>query len=94
MFKALKDGDVNTIKQYLGGDALEKNRTLLEENANYPKFLRNYYRHADFRIEKVEKKDDADIVIGVKTFFPDGQTSAFNLQLQKIKDAWLIVDDY
>ena len=89
MFKALKDGDVNTIKQYLGGDELEKNRTLLEENANYHEFLRNYYRGADFQIEKVEK-DDADIVIGVRVFFPDGQMGAFNLQLQKTKDVWLI----
>lgn len=89
MFKALKDGDVNTIKQCLGGDVFEKNRTLLEENANYHEFLRNYYRGADFQIEKVGK-DDADIVIGVRVFFPDGQTRAFDLQLQKIKDAWLI----
>lgn len=90
MFKALKNGDINTIKQYLSGDELEKNRILLEENANYPEFLRNYYRGADFQIEKVEKKDDADIIIGVRVFFPDGQTGAFDLQLQKIKDAWLI----
>lgn len=92
MFKALKDGDVNTIKQYLNGDELENYRTLLEKNANYPEFLRNYYKGADFQIEKVEK-DGADIVIGVRVFFPDGQTGAFDLQLQKIKDVWLITSN-
>ena len=38
--EALKNGDVSLIKQYIAGDMYESRRILLEQNKEYPEFLR------------------------------------------------------
>ena len=42
--EALKNGDVSLIKQYIAGDMYESRRILLEQNKEYPEFLRKYYQ--------------------------------------------------
>jgi len=49
--QALKGGDVETIKDSITGELLEKRSVLLEENENYSEFLRTYYQGAVFEIK-------------------------------------------
>jgi hypothetical protein len=84
LFTALKNGDVNTIKQYISGDMYSKNKILLEENKEYPAFLRNFYRGAKFQVENVEQID-ANLIVNVVIEFPNGDRSRTKLLLQTAK---------
>ena len=46
--QALKSGDVEEIKNLLGGRLYEKRRVLLEENTEYSDWLKQYYAGASF----------------------------------------------
>jgi hypothetical protein len=47
---ASKNGDVDTMLSLIDGPYLRRSRNLLENNTNYPEFLRDYYTEATFRI--------------------------------------------
>jgi len=47
---ASKNGDVQTIKSLIDGPYLQKSINLLENNKNYPEFLRDYYADVAFQI--------------------------------------------
>lgn len=70
-FKAMKKGDIDTIKKYISGDLYEKSRILLEQNKDYPKFLRNYYKNATFNVKHVEKIND-EIFVEIEIIFENG----------------------
>jgi ABC-type transporter MlaC component len=72
-FQALKNGDVETIKASITGDMYKKRKVLLEQNKNYPEFLKNVYKGAQFRIKDVSIKDN-DAVVSVEVIFPDRKT--------------------
>jgi len=81
-FKALENGDVNEIRQYLSADMYNEYRTLLEENKEYPQFLRNYYRGAKFSMidaSEVDGEVEVDIIIE----FPNGSQSINKLRVSK-----------
>lgn len=69
---ALKKGDVDLIKHIIAGEIYEKKRVLLEENEEYPEFLRNYYHDVEFYIEKTAESGDY-IVVHVLIEFSNGE---------------------
>lgn len=90
LFRALKRGDVDTIKKYISEEMYNEYKVLLEENKDYPDFLRNFYRGAKFRRNKIVQVNNnivADIVIKYK----NGESNLTKLQLKKGKDqVWKI----
>lgn len=83
-FRSLKDGDINAIKRYISSDMYKKNKRLLEQNRDYPKFLRDYYQGAKFRTERA-KKIDGDVVVDVVIEFPNGSRIQNILRLSEEK---------
>lgn len=95
-FHALKKGDVGAIKGYLAGDMYEKNKVLLEQNEEYPNFLKNFYHGAVFQVKKVVKAKEI-IFVDVMVTFPGGYQSGAKLQLEERKsgkkaDTWEITN--
>ena len=97
---ALKNGDVDLIKHYIAGEIYENKRVLLENNEEYPEFLRSYYQDVEFYIEKVVESVDY-IEVHVVIEFSNGDE--INAKLCLIKDmnkvsgplegaAWKIVE--
>ena len=96
-FEALKTGNVSEIKKHMSESLYEKNRVLLEDNADYPDFLRSYYRDVHFRVVKAETGiADDDIFVHVAFKFSDGSNSVNELKISKRKqdgqqsDTWVI----
>jgi hypothetical protein len=81
-FEALKNGDVSTLQHLISGRMLERNKVLLEQNTEYPEFLRNYYRNVTFEVEKVEYFG-SDIRVTVTLEFPGQERASFKYILQK-----------
>ena len=80
-FTALKNGDVNTIKDYLSKDSFSSYQVLLEKNKGYADFLRKYYKGAKFRpITAVQLGDT--VAVNVEIIFSDGTTSFMDLNLK------------
>ena len=93
-FKALKNGDVETIKKCIAGDYYKKYKVLLEENQSYPEFLRNFYQGAEFDIVNTTKGNNDDVIVQVQTYFADGSTAHNKLRLKNFnKDGWKIVEE-
>lgn len=85
LFRAFKNGDVDAIKEYISGDMYEKNKVLLEQNKEYPNFLRNFYRDAIFQVKKVVKSEEV-IFVDVMISFPGGYQSIAKVQLKEGKN--------
>lgn len=80
-FNALKSGDVGALKSIMGGAMYEESRWSLEENVEYPGFLRRHYKDAIFTVEGGIIIDD-QVIIDVGIAFPviGKQVSQFYLQ--------------
>ena len=81
-FRALKDGNINKIRHHISSDLYNKNRTLLEQNKDYPEFLRNFYSNTNIEIEKTIEIA-GDITVYVTIQFPNGHRSCTELGLSK-----------
>lgn len=71
LFRALKTGDVDSIKGYISGDMYERYKVLLEQNEAYPDFLRNFYRDAEFKVSSVVRDAD-EIFVDIMIDFQGG----------------------
>ena len=96
-FQALKTGDVEVIKKHMSRDLYARNRVLLDENLEYPEFLRNYYKDITFRIVNAEEDFSGEgIVFYVSFDYEDGNSSIHELLLSREKrndqqnDVWVI----
>ena len=96
-FEALKTGDVSSIKKHLSHDLYASNRVLLDENRDYPAFLRNYYQNINFRVVKAEEYLSGEgIIFQVAFDHGDGNSSNHELILSREKhgdlksDVWVI----
>jgi hypothetical protein len=94
---ALKNGDVSEIKRHMSLELYERNRVLLDENREYPAFLRNYYKDISFRVVKAEKDLAGEgIVFHVSFDGTSGHSSIHELKLSReergnlLNDAWVI----
>jgi hypothetical protein len=99
-FDALKSGDVSIIKQLISGRMHERNKTLLEQNTEYPEFLRSYYQNVTFAVKNVETYGD-DILVTAMLEFPNYEQVDSRYILRKnieegnaggIGRGWVIVD--
>ena len=97
---ALKDGDVDSIKRYIAGDMYESKKVLLEQNKEYPEFLRNYYRGVEFYVENTAENGDY-IIVDITIEYPNGDSGSGKLYLCQINDItqgmqeteiWKIID--
>ncbi len=88
-FQAMQKGDVETMKAHIGGKLFEKRKILLEQNSNYPKFLKNHYDRGQIKVGEVN-----DGVVTVEVQFPDGSIHSHHLVVKKNDlDQWKIVDE-
>lgn len=94
-FEAVKVGDVDTIQSYLGGKILKKRKILLEENTEYPNFLRDRFGAAEFLIRPSsnEQSEANGELVNVQIIFSDG--SSFSTELvveQDTSGEWKIIE--
>jgi hypothetical protein len=96
-FEALKNGDVSAIKRHMSLELYERNRVLLDENMEYPAFLRDYYKDISFRVVKAERDlRGEDIIFHVSFDSTGGDSSIHEWKLSKEErenlqsDAWVI----
>jgi hypothetical protein len=96
-FEGLKNGDIAVIKKHMSRDLYERNRVLLDENLEYPAFLRKYYRDISFRVVRAEKNSSGEGVVFHVSFDTAGDEGSTNeLKLSKEKrgnpesDVWVI----
>jgi hypothetical protein len=93
LFEALRSGDTEAIKNYISGDMYHQKKVLLEENKDYPRFLREFYRGANFSVERAVLID-GDIIANVVIEFPDGDKSHVLLRLTISGDQrWKVAND-
>ncbi len=85
LFRAFKNGDIDAIKEYISDDMYEKNKVLLEQNKEYPNFLRNFYSDAIFQVRKVVKSEEM-VFVDVRVRFPSGYQSVTKVQLKEGKN--------
>jgi len=99
-FKALKEGDVSSIKQLIAGEMYDSKRLLLEKNKDYPEFLKNYYQGIEFYVENTTQNGNY-IIVDFLIEFPGGNQNLARLYLEQTKiDAggsnevgiWRIID--
>ena len=82
-FDALKHGDVKSIKKLVAGDMYEDKRVLLEQNKDYPDFLRKYYQGVEFIVKNIASSGD-HIVIDIGIKYPSGDEINAQLYLSDI----------
>ena len=85
LFDALRDGDLQTIELYLSPEEYAEYKVLFEQNADYPRFLRNFYQGATLRVGQVNSVDSADDeVIGEFIIdFPGGEAMNTRMRLKR-----------
>ena len=88
-FNALKDGDINAIKRYISSDMYSEYYRLLEQNRDYPEFLRNYYKGAKFRTKRA-KRIDGYVVVDIVIEFPNGSRIQNKLRLSEEKGVFKV----
>lgn len=70
-FSALRDGDVNTLRQLVGGPYYQQIKVLLEQNTEYPAFLQNRYAQVQFFIDDVVTQSNGTVVKARYEFGPN-----------------------
>jgi len=93
--EALRLGDTIGIKSYIGGRLYEKKEVLLDQNAEYPDFLRNFYQGALFRVsDEMIDLGPRGQGIEVEISFPAGHISKSMAIVEQAPDGlWRIVDE-
>ncbi len=90
-FRALKRGDVARLKDYLADAAYRQYQVLLEQNADYPRFLRTFYRGTSVAMGDPTTRD-GHVVVPVTLTSRSGVASVVTLQLaQDARGRWRIV---
>lgn len=87
LFQAMRDGDVAVIEQYLSGHMSSEYKKLLEQNQDYPAFLRNFYKGATFSIASVTPTSDGGMVVDIVIQLGDGSKSVTRLTAKRSDDA-------
>jgi hypothetical protein len=85
-FNALKDGNVDIIKQYISTDMYRKNRRLLDQNRDYPEFLRKFYKGASFHAKSMLLEGDK-ITVDVEIQRPNKSSLVEALHLIRTQHA-------
>jgi hypothetical protein len=92
-FEASKNGDTARMKQLMAGSFYNQRKTLLEENTQYPDFLRKHYDGARLQVTNV-REDRGGWVVELRIKFADGTVDSNKFLLQKdASGTWKIVQD-
>ena len=88
---ALFIGNVSTIKKFIAGNLRDRLRTLLNENTEYSKTLQERYDNAFYQIgDPIIDGNRASVDVSID--FPEGKTSFFQIELEKInKLKWYVI---
>ena len=81
-FDALRSADTGTLKCLFAGEMYTKNRALLEQNAEYPDFLRNHYQGAVFTITDIMPYNN-DVLSIITVLLANGREQSIKLLLGK-----------
>jgi hypothetical protein len=79
----MKDGDVATIEQYSSGQMSSEYKKLLEQNQDYPAFLRSFYKGATFSIANVTPTSDGGVIVDVVIQLGGGSRSVTRLNAKR-----------
>jgi hypothetical protein len=82
-FAALKAGDVTTLKAMIDGEMYNNNKILIEQNKQYPDFLRNHYGGAVFRVIKAAHIN-GNVMVEVKIEYASGDQGVYRWWLLKV----------
>lgn len=89
-FTMLQSGNVTDSLSVVGGDLFEETKELLQNNADYGEFLRNYYAGAEFQVGNITHVSDG-AVAEVSIIFSNGDRDEFELSLAKALGRWKVV---
>lgn len=94
-YNAYKDGDIQTMRQLTAGSFYKRRKVLLEENREYPNFLRQRYQGIQVKIiNSVIEKNNISAEVDVELEFPDSTVDTNKLLLKKDAGGiWKIVDE-
>jgi hypothetical protein len=92
---ASSEGDVEAIKELIGGAYYERRRALLNSNQEYPKLLRSHFERGHMRILEVQQETVGNIaIVTVGNQVKEGQITKTKLVLNKNQSGeWKIVDE-
>ena len=79
-YEAMQKGEVGSLRDYLSDRRYAANRTLIEQNATYPDYLRRQFRGAAFHVLRITE-DNNQLTALVKIYWPDGRESQTPLVL-------------
>jgi hypothetical protein len=89
--EALKTGNVRVLDSLLGGDLSIQMKPLLQDNQDYPEYLRQHYSQTTFSIDHLVEKLGV-VMARVTVDFPGGPTQTWALTLKKAKTGeWKIM---
>jgi hypothetical protein len=83
LFTALKDGDVEAIKDCFSSKKCEKHKDLLDQGEDYSNFLKDFYRNADFLVKRIIREKETTFV-DIIIYFPNGIQSTRR---------WLLIEE-
>jgi len=93
--EALQAGDTIAVKSCIGGRLYETREVLLDQNEEYPDFLRNLYDGAVFHIsDELTDLGPQGQGVAIEVSFPDGHISkSVAIVEQAPNGKWEIVDE-
>ena len=89
---SLKNGDVTTLADLLGGRLKDRNERLLTKNPGYPDFLRTHYAGVVMTIIDITPSGD-DYQIQVRFDNPTSESNTHTFKLSLIDGQWKIVNE-
>ena len=92
-FVSLKQGDTETILDLCIDPLLTEKRDLLENNRQYPDFLRQAYQHATMVVNEIDRVDDAEGTVDVEFRFPEGPPLKTRFLLKRQNGAWRLASE-
>jgi hypothetical protein len=90
--QALKDGNIEAIKDSIAGELYKKRKVILEQNENYSEFLKKFYQDAEFQLTKTTTKDDK-VFISVDVDFSGRKSNFTFLLLKNTSGNWKIYEE-
>jgi hypothetical protein len=92
-FEYLKDGDTEGILNILTDPLLSERRKLLEDNPEYPEFLKNTYQGANLEIKSTENIDKNKKAVDVEIHYVDGSPLKARFLLKMVDNSWKIAEE-
>ena len=92
-FISLKAGDVEAILDRCADPLLAQKRDLLQNNRDYPEFLRQTYEGATLVVNRINRVDDLESAADVEFHFPEGPPLRVRFYLEQHDGVWKIASE-